>query len=359
MGLRKRGEDIRQFILENVKDHPADIAALTAQNFGISRQAVNKHLQKLVSQNLLVAEGTTRDRRYALSTLVEKEFSYAQDGNLAEDVVWRRDVSPLFAELPDNVRYILQYGLTEMVNNAIDHSSGTSVDVNIEKTAMTSLIQVTDDGEGIFKKIQREFNLEDERHAILELSKGKLTTDPAHHSGEGIFFSSRMFDRFLIVSGKTIFDHSGSYGDWLLEIPRRAVDMLGGGTSVLMELDNNTSRTAKEVFDRFTSGDEDYGFTKTIVPVRLAQYEQETLISRSQAKRLLARIDKFKTVVFDFEGVDTIGQAFADEIFRVFRSEHPDITILDINANPEIERMIKRATPPHAAWAKASNDSEK
>ena len=54
---------------------------------------------------------------------------------------------------------------------------------------------------GIFKKIQKALDLLDERHAILELAKGKLTTDPKHHTGEGIFFTSRMFDEFTILSG--------------------------------------------------------------------------------------------------------------------------------------------------------------
>ena len=49
-------------------------------------------------------------------------------------------------------------------------------------------------------------------------------------------------------------------------------------------LSNHTARTSKKVFDKFTSGD-DYGFTKTIVPVKLAQYDENELISRSQAKR--------------------------------------------------------------------------
>jgi RNA polymerase sigma-70 factor (ECF subfamily) len=39
-------------------------------------------------------------------------------------------------------------------------------------------------------------HLLDERHAILELSKDQLTTDPARHTGDGIFFTSRMFDSF-------------------------------------------------------------------------------------------------------------------------------------------------------------------
>ena len=66
-------------------------------------------------------------------------------------------------------------------------------------------------------------------------------------------------------------------------------------------------------------------------------------MSRSQAKRVLNRIEKFKTVVFDFARVETIGQAFADEIFRVFANSHPEIELLPINANPDVQAMISRA----------------
>ena len=63
-----------------------------------------------------------------------------------------------------------------MFNNAIDHSAGTTITVFIRKTAASTEMMVSDDGVGIFRKIQREKNLLDERHALLELSKGKLTT---------------------------------------------------------------------------------------------------------------------------------------------------------------------------------------
>jgi hypothetical protein len=109
-----------------------------------------------------------------------------------------------------------------------------------------------------------------------------------------------------------------------------------------MKLKNNTSRTKKEIFDRFRS-DDDFGFTKTVVPVRLAQYGNEKLISRSQAKRLLERVDRFKTVLLDFTEVDTVGQAFADEVFRVFVNEHPHVQIIPIHANADVMQMIKRA----------------
>src|SRR5882762_5697831 len=52
----------------------------------------------------------------------------------------------------------------------------------------------------IFRKIATALGLANEAHAILELTKGKLTTDRQRHSGEGIFFTSRMFDWFGILS---------------------------------------------------------------------------------------------------------------------------------------------------------------
>src|SRR6202012_1695126 len=98
---------------------------------------------------------------------------------------------------------------------------------------------ISDNGIGIFKKIQTELGLLDERHAILELSKGKLTTDPSRHTGEGIFFTSRMFDSFDILSGGVSFAHAqGDANDWIRDNPR-----YHHGSTVWMELRNHTART--------------------------------------------------------------------------------------------------------------------
>jgi len=75
-----------------------------------------------------------------------------------------------------------------MLNNVIDHSRGEKVEIFLERTATSIEILIRDNSEGIFKKIQRELGLIDERQALLELVKGKLTTAPDNHSGEGIFF---------------------------------------------------------------------------------------------------------------------------------------------------------------------------
>ena len=338
--VRERSELIRQFILIQVRKHPRDVVSLASQEFGISRQAINKHIQYLVEQKAIVVEGSTKNRSYHLHLLIDWNQVYSLTDKLQEDVVWDTDIKPLIADLPKNVRDIWVYGFTEMLNNAIDHSSGTKVIVQVQKTAIDTEIAILDDGEGIFKKIQRELQLNDERHAMLELAKGKLTTAPDRHSGQGIFFTSRMFDIFMIRSENVYFSHMSNYqGDFIGEGNNPL-----SGTSVFMKLKNNISRTAKQIFDDFSSVDsDDYDFIKTVVPVHLAQYGDESLVSRSQAKRLLSGVDKFKVVVFDFSGVEAIGQAFADEIFRVFKKQHPEMEIMSLNASKEVAQMISRA----------------
>lgn len=336
--VRARGEDVRRFILEHLDKHPSDISKITAQHFAITRQAVNKHLQRLVSEKAIIEKGKTRNRSYKLGALEEWDGIYYIKPGIAEDVVWREEIIPVLGRMPDNVLNIWHYGFTEMFNNAIDHSGGREIYVQVKKTAVTTEMLLMDDGIGIFKKIQTELGLLDERHAIIELSKGKLTTDPNNHTGEGIFFTSRVFDQFDILSGGVYYLHKyAEQNEWIAERER-----FQSGTSVWMKLNNHTARTVRKVQDQFTSGD-DFAFSKTIVPVRLARYGNENLISRSQAKRLLARVEVFKVVILDFSEVPSIGQAFADEIFRVFPKRHPEVELLAHHASSEVKRMIERA----------------
>jgi anti-sigma regulatory factor (Ser/Thr protein kinase)/biotin operon repressor len=351
--VRARGEPVRRFLIENIEAHPTDIVRITAEKFGCTRQAVHKHLQRLVAEGAVAVTGTTRSKRYTLATLVEWAGEYQLSPQLTEDTVWRRDISPLIGMLPGNVVEIWHYGFTEMFNNVCDHSEAESVHVKLSKTAASTRVQIFDDGVGIFRKIQAALGLDDARHAVLELAKGKFTTDPANHSGEGIFFTSRMFDEFDILSRDVFFSHEfDEKEDWILDRSEKPIH----GTLVMMILHNHTARTVRKVFDKFSSEEEDYGFTKTLVPVKLLRYGDDNLVSRSQAKRLLTRFEKFKVVLLDFSGVANIGQAFADEVFRVFRARHPEVELHAINASSEVRRMMKRAET-HASAASDSTES--
>lgn len=335
-----RGDQIKHFILKNTSSYPGEVASLAAREFGITRQAINRYIRELIADGSIIAEGKTKQRKYKLAALFSDDFQIKL-GDIQEDVIWRENIYPLLYGYPENVIDIWHYGCTEMINNVIDHSDGSRLFVFIEKDAIKTSIWIDDDGVGIFNKIKEAYNLDDERHAILELSKGKLTTDPDNHTGEGIFFSSRMFDHYIIFSGDVNFSHDYEYDDdedWIWERENRF-----NGTQILMSLKNDSERNQRAIYDKYTATDDDFGFTKTVVPVRLAKHGLEKLISRSQAKRLMARVDRFKIVILDFSGVEVIGQAFADEIFRVFANHHPDIKVRAAMANKEIRKMIKKA----------------
>ncbi len=333
-----RSQTIRNYLVDAVRLGKQDIISTAVSVFEISRQAIHRHLTALVEQGRLSATGHTRARVYTLGPVRTHTHRYLISG-LDEHIVHRKDFSFIFDGLRDTVAEICHYGFTEILNNAVDHSEGENVEIAARRDEERILIRISDDGEGIFKRIARLLKLSDPRETLLELSKGKLTTDPQNHTGEGIFFTSRVFDLFLIESGDLCFSHDDNFDDDFL-LHR---DNDKHGTHVYMDLALDSSRDLGQVFDEFSGGPDDYQFDRTIVPVRLALYEGESLVSRSQAKRILNRVERFKTVVLDFDGVDKIGQAFADEVFRVFASRHRDIELIPIHTAPRVELMITRA----------------
>lgn len=339
--MRPATKLIKDFIINNVDGHPKDIAGFTARHFGITPQAILLHIKKMLVDGILTASGQTRAREYKLA---DKRYSYEYkiSEKLSEDRVWSADIAKHFSTFSENVRHIWDYAFSEMFNNAIEHSCGTTIKVIILQNAIKTSMLIVDDGIGVFKNIQTEFDLLNEHEAIFELSKGKLTTNTKAHSGQGIFFTSRAVDRFAIESHGVVFEHNLTDG--------QGIDVLFGymnealkhnGTAVFMSLNNNSNRVLRDVFDDFSV--DDYGFDKTVIPIALARYGDDFLVSRSQARRVLSRINLFKNVVLDFKDVPQIGQAFADEIFRVFTNAHPDIIIKYIGANKDVEKMILRA----------------
>jgi anti-sigma regulatory factor (Ser/Thr protein kinase)/biotin operon repressor len=333
--------EIKNFICESVFQGKSDhLSQLVAEKFAISRQTAQKHIKQLIMSGMLTKVGQTKGAKYKLAIIVDENKTFDLSPGITEDMPWRTFVRPLLDNLPQNIISICQYGFTEMFNNAIDHSSGSRVMVSLERTAYNIKMIVDDDGIGIFKKIKHDFDLDDERHAIFELAKGKLTSDPTRHTGEGIFFTSRMFDNFVIWSDSLFFTHTLFNRDFLFD-DNTSIK----GTTIIMEIRITNTRTTQAIFDEYAILDHP-GFYRTIIPVLLAKYGDENMISRSQAKRVLARVEKFTEVVFDFEGVNEIGQAFADEIFRVFSQAHPQINLMYFNANDAVEKMIRRAQLP-------------
>lgn len=331
----------RLTVTQDVVAHPQDLSRIYVERYKVSRVTANKYISQLEVEGWIARSGPKTRPVYGPGYKRKISHIYAIQG-LDEQTPWEKDFSPYF-QMAANVKNIAHHGFTEMLNNAIDHSLGEQVFVLMQQDAKSLDIVISDNGIGIFAKISEALQLPDMRQAIFELSKGKLTTDPSRHSGEGVFFTSRMFDLYVIEANGLEFNHDeGLEFDKLDE----AASAFKNGTTVLMSIALNSERTASATFEEYMNKPEDYGFTKTVVPMRLAQLGDEQLISRSQAKRLIARFDKFKKVVLDFQGVNEIGQAFSDELFRVYGKNNPQIELIPINMNKDVERMWLRVMAP-------------
>ncbi len=339
LGRTKRARLIRKFLMNAIRAGDSQFIHHAMETFHISRQAIFNHLKFLIRMGYLTATGNTRARVYILGPNRSHSARFPLS-NLDESTVYYRDFGFIFSDLSRDLENICHYGFTEILNNAIDHSGGTTATVKATREEGMVTIRISDDGEGIFDHIARVFKLSDPRASLFELSKGKLTTDPDNHTGQGIFFTSRAFDNFYIFSGDLIFSHQdGDANDYLLHNERERK-----GTHVYMSISAQSEKNLKSIFDDFTgSEEEDFVFNKTVVPVKLALYEGERLISRSQAKRILNRVENFKTVLLDFQGVDMIGQAFADEVFRVFARKNPRVDLIPIKVTAEVAKTIQAA----------------
>jgi DNA-binding Lrp family transcriptional regulator len=313
-----------------IAEHGSRVGVRAAAQLGISRQAVNKHLRSLVNSGIIHATGQTRAREYKL--FARDSFRTYKIGDADEGTVWGEFVAPKLVGLKKTVG-LAQYAFTEIYNNAIEHSEGTEVGVSIGLTAASIEIIVRDNGIGIFRKLVETYGFEDEREAVIELVKGKLTTDRDRHTGWGIFYSSRMCDIFSIFSGRFYFSR-GSLRDWCFEDADPT-----SGTMVHMRLDTDPEKSVVDVLKEYST-EGSTGLDITHVPLKLATHGEERLVSRSQAKQIAYRFDLFREVVLDFDGVDHIGQAFADELFRVWQRDHPSIQLVPLHTSDAVTAAI-------------------
>ena len=319
-------------------------AAKFAQEHNLSVQTIYRYLDQLQKDGVIIKSGAEKSASYKLRS--ESQLFYVNlSEKPAEDVIWANKIQPLLKNVPQNAYQICNYAFTELLNNAIEHSEGTRVDINVVINAKIIKILIHDNGVGIFSKIADALKLEEKRFAILELAKGKFTTDPDSHTGEGIFFSSKVTDFFWIYSDGMIYSP--------LDLPENNIDSMLidsydakkiDGTVVFFIVRKDSKLTVKEVFNSYSGIENDYGFNKTMVPVILLEYGNDSAlyISRSQAKRLMLRFEKFKNIVLDFSGIKEIGQGFADEIFRVFAQQHPDCIVTAHNCSQQVQSMINR-----------------
>jgi len=143
------------------------------------------------------------------------------------------------------------------------------------------------------------------KEAIQNLLKGRLTTLPKLHSGEGIFFTSKVGSIFTLDSfGKELIIYN-IINDLFL----KNTEDITQGTKVFFEINTESQSRLNDVFREYTnqSGDDELGFDKTDVYVKL-YVKGGVHISRSQARRILSGLEKFNVVVMDYDKIPMIGQ---------------------------------------------------
>lgn len=316
----------------------------------ISRQYANRILGQLIKEGKVAKIGTTINAQYVLSKDRE-HFEQLQDGfrkrfkikSLKEhevlDTINHR--LTFIVKASENVRSIFDYAFSEMLNNAIDHSKSSFVEVEVRKSGQNLVFVINDFGIGVFRNVMKERALNSELEAIQDLLKGKTTTAPLAHSGEGIFFTSKIADEFVLES----FDYKLRIDNRIKDVFVEKPKPIKRGTRVIFTLALDSGKHLGETFSSFSSDMGEPNFDKTQILVKL--YTLGTIyVSRSQARRILSGLDKFQHIVLDYRHVPTIGQAFADEIYRVFQLKQPNIKIESIGANEAVQFMIDRVERP-------------
>lgn len=339
-------EKILKIIYEKGKVTTAEVVSV----LGVSRQYVAMVLSSLVVDKKIFKIGSTRNSVYVSSLYVEKHpeilpssFKKKYVNKDLEEHKVLAEIEEKFSQLStlsENIKSIFTFAFSEMFNNAIEHSESKviSLEVALRNNKLSFIID--DTGVGAFKNIMKKKNLNSEIEAIQDLLKGKTTTMPKSHSGEGIFFTSKASELFVLDS----FGYQLIVQPIINDVKIKNVPLKKRGTKVTFEVDINSKLHLNDIFMKYTNltDDSDFGFDKTEIRVKLFTMGG-IHISRSQARRILSGLEKFKIIMLDFDNVPVVGQAFADEIYRVFQNTHHDIIIQEENMSEGVRFMVERA----------------
>ncbi len=331
-------------------------AAELARRLKVTRPVVTRHLSALIKEGRVVREGTGRRVRYHLWTAppplpaptapAATPAPVAAPASpvafvrrypravLSEDRVWQEllQLHPALARMSAPVQELFRYAFTEVLNNAIEHSRGNEVEVRFAQASDDTLsFEVHDDGVGLLASLRRKLSVGSVEEAVKRLSQASKPLWAEGQIGVGLFFSSRAARRFEVESNGL---------RWTLDNQTAqtatAAASARSGTRVRFQGDLRPRHTLAELFAIHA---ERTMIDRSRVVVTLGT----SFISRTEAQRLLRPLERYHTVVLDFRGVKAIGQGFADEVFRIWPSSHPHVTLEPINMSPGVSLMIDHA----------------
>jgi hypothetical protein len=326
---------IKDFILDNITLHQKDIILTAIQRFGVSRQAVLKHMHTLIEDNQVLAHGKTRDRTYELMPQVNLIKTIKIDEYSSSEKIFKDNVIPHLTFLSNNIRKIIQFSMAALINNILDHANATKLYFKLYFTHNDLHIIITDNGEGIFGKIKSLLFLENTQIAAIELAKGWVTTDPENHSGDDLKAVIHLFDTVKIESNGKSLSFINKNEEWMIEPSTQQ-----HGTRIHLKINPNSNRSCEEIFKKIFN----LQLSSVRIPINLLKLPGDDLVnSRVQANRILRNIKNLKIIEFDFNNIDLIGPAFADELIRKTKKKNRIIDIQWINSNKMVDLMMSRA----------------
>lgn len=331
----KAETQIQSFILNNLSKHQRDIIKAAIGKFGVSRQAVLKHMNTLIREKKVVAYGKTKDRYYELEPILNysRLFELAKDTKV--DHFLQNEIIPNLKKLPKNIFELCEFALNALLTNVYDHSGATHFSVKIFSTQKETHVVVMDNGSGIFQHIRDGLGLEGKTISAIELAKGSsLGIQTDNHAGDDLHAVIMLFDIITIDSSEISLCYEKKLDCWSLEDSKQAK-----GTKIHLRVSTKSNVTCDDTFAKIFGKES----TNLRIPVNLARTNGELLASRYQAQKLMYNIELSKGITFDFKGIKMIGPAFAHELVWIIRKKNLSLDIDWINAEKTVDLLMSRA----------------
>lgn len=326
--------DLKLALLELVRQEGSINCTLASEQLGYTRQAVHRHLRELVNTGELMVSGRARATRYSLPR-PQARLHQLDLADVDEREVWERVAPELLPPgTTEQAERIARFAVEELVRNAASHSAAATASLQIDSKIDEIRFQLTDEGVGLFTRVRERLGLATQLDALIELSRSPLTTEPRTHLGQGLQLLASACDQLSIEAGGLLWRHDRARDDQLLgEAPRRP------GTRISCVIAADTERILEGLLrERLTYQNP----LAAMGQVKLLDVGGQ-FMSREEAQRLMAGMERYRVVDLNFHGVTGVGLGFAEEIFKRWVPSHPDTRIQVRGASPVIIGVLKRA----------------
>ena len=331
----KSSKNIKSFILDNIPKHQKDIIQTTIHRFGISRQAIHKHMKRLIDEKKVIAHGTTKGRYYELIPYVNFNKNLEINQIISVEELIKDYVEPHIQGLPKNIFQIFEFSISALINNVLEHSNASKLYYKIFINHNEAHFILNDNGEGIFNNIKSKFKLPNVCFAALELTKGYVSTNPKIHSGEELYAVMNLFDFTKIDSSGRSLTFVNENTDWELK-----PSLQKKGSRFHLKISASSRRTCAEIFEKIFENEK----SRIRIPVGLLDISKYKVISsRSQAKNLLRNVENYKKIEFDFKKIDLIGPAFAEALVKDVKKFNQYADIKWVNTNNTVDLLMSRS----------------